>query len=182
MLLWCFQSFYNTFSFVFPHPPDMHDVINVGTEISGDSRVSLKKLPSVKYFVVYSEPDDSYSCAWNNTDFFSYLSVTGFLVRGGNAWGLPKPSSIIFGKGCMLLECSSTVNWTSLCLCLYRMQYMNSSHQELSSCLSSSSSLLVQALIKPHRVSQPLYKCMAAVCTMWLKSLNARRAAGCPPA
>lgn len=41
----------------------MHDVINVGTEISGDSRVSLKKLPSVKYFVVYSEPDDSYSCA-----------------------------------------------------------------------------------------------------------------------
>lgn len=38
----------------------MHDVINVGTEISGDSRVSLKKLSSVEYFIVCSEPDDSY--------------------------------------------------------------------------------------------------------------------------
>lgn len=50
-------------SLLLPTHFNVHDRINVGTEIYGDSRVSLKKLSSVECITVCLEPDDSYLCA-----------------------------------------------------------------------------------------------------------------------
>lgn len=50
-------------SLLLPTYFNLHDRINVRTEIYRDSRVSLKKFSSVVCITVCSEPDDSYLSA-----------------------------------------------------------------------------------------------------------------------
>lgn len=102
---------------------NIHDSIKVGTEIYGDSRMSLKKLSSVECITVCSEPDDSYLCAWNDSDIFHIYRLQAFggelggAGRGGRAWGFPKQfSSIILGKdGCYWNTVVLQIGLFSLC-------------------------------------------------------------------
>lgn len=50
-------------SLLLPMYFNVHDRINVGTEIFGSSSVSLKELSSVEHIIVCSEAVDSYLCA-----------------------------------------------------------------------------------------------------------------------
>lgn len=50
-----FRAFTIPFYLYFPHLSYVRHIINLGTDVLGDPRVSLKKLSSVEYVTVHSQ-------------------------------------------------------------------------------------------------------------------------------
>lgn len=115
-----FRAFAMPFSLVsllLPMYFDMHDRITVGTEIYGDSRVSLKKL--WVYYSLFGARWFLFVCI-KLFRYFSYLSVTGFWQGGREGMFVSQKSFPVLSLAKTVCYWKTVVLWIGLfstCAC-----------------------------------------------------------------